>query len=365
MDSSNYRALRAVRAALSGQRAGALTVVDWPNLRRRTLRVTYGTSESVLAPVWAGEGFPQDVERAIDLLATNPLDRRETLVIVARRLSTGARSMLDAQGISWADEEGRAAISAAPGLVVIRESSSAKVRPTVEDMRWSDGPGAIAEYLLAIAATSDREADAPAQQLPTVAAIAAGTGLSAPLVSRVLQAFDGMTWTDKEGSRRGPGARRVLADPAGLLSSWAAWHAGRTAEAVHTHATFRDADNFLREQIGAEWGSAAWALTGWLALERRAPFMTTTPVITIYIDREVFDDPAALDARIARAGLRRVDSGSRVDLIKADPYVLRRTALGSDGIPQVSDIRLYGDLLRLGVRGSDAAEHLRETRIGF
>ena len=108
----------------------------------------------------------------------------------------------------------------------------------------------------------------------------------------------------------------------------------------------------------------AWALTGWLALEHRAPFMTTTPVITIYIDREVFEDPTALDTRIARAGLRRVDSGARVDLVKADPYVLRRATL-EGGTPQVSDIRLYGDLLRLGVRGSDAAEHLRETRIGF
>lgn len=64
------------------------------------------------------------------------------------------------------------------------------------------------------------------------------------------------------------------------------------------------------------------------------------------------------------AGLRKVESGARVELVQADPYVLRRTITESDA-PQVTGVRLYGDLLRLGVRGSDAAEHLRATRIGF
>jgi len=339
-------------------------LVAGPNLRRDTLRVKYGTSESVLAPVWAGEGFPKDVELAIDRLAKNPLDRRETLVIVARNLSTGARSLLDAQGISWADEEGRAAISAGPGLMVLREASSAKVRPSSEGMRWSEGVGAVAEYILALAADSGLRTETRPLPLPTVAAVAADMDLSGPFVSRTLQAFDAMAWTNKEGTQRGSGARRVLADAPGLLSGWAAWHAAEAAETVHTHATFRDADTFLHERIGAAWGLGQWALTGWLALERRAPFMTNTPVITLYVDREVFDDFGELGLWMTKAGLRKVDSGARVDLVKADPYVLRR-AKPESGTPQVSDIRLYGDLLRLGVRGSDGAEHLRETRIGF
>ncbi len=364
MDAGNKRALRALRAALGGEGTGRLTTSAGPDLRHATLRVRYGTSESILTPVWAGEGFPQDVQLAIDRLAKTPLDHRETVVIVARSLSTGARASLDAHGISWADEKGRAAISAEPGLIVLREASSARVRPPVEGMRWSDGAGAVAEYILGLVADSGRRAEALPLSLPTVAAVAADVDLSASFVSRTLQGFDAMAWTGKEGAQRGPGARRVLADATGLLSSWAAWHRAGAAETVHAHANFRDADSFLHERIGAAWGLGRWALTGWLALEHRAPFMTSTPVITLYVDREVFGDPAELDSWIARAGLRRVDSGARVDLVQADPYLLRRMTLQT-GVPQVSDIRLYGDLLRLGARGPDAAEHLRETRIGF
>ena len=103
---------------------------------------------------------------------------------------------------------------------------------------------------------------------------------------------------------------------------------------------------------------SAGMLSAWAA------FMTTIPLVTVYLDRDVYQDPAELNSWIARAGLRRVDSGARVDLVQADPYVLRRATSQAE-TPQVTDIRLYGDLLRVGVRGSDAAEHLRETRIGF
>lgn len=364
MDSGNKRAWRALRAALGGEGTARLSLSAVPNPSHESLRVRYGTNESILAPVWAGEGFPKDVELALDRLAKEPLQEHETLVIVARSLSTGARSMLDAQGISWADEQGRAAISAGPGLVVLRESSSRKPRPPVEGMRWSDGAGAVAEYLLTLAADNRLWAEALPLPLPTVAAVAADMDLSTAFVSRTLQAFDSMSWTNKEGALRGSGARRVLVDAPGLLSSWATQHASRTPEVVHAHASFRDPGTFLRDRIGAAWPSERWALTGWLALEHRAPFMTTTPVLTVYLDRELFDDHGELGSLLTRAGLRVVDSGARVDVVKADPYVLRRARLEA-GAPQVSDIRLYGDLLRLGVRGPDGAEHLRETRIGF
>jgi hypothetical protein len=364
MDSGNYRAMRALRAALSREGAERLALVAGPNLRRPTLRVRYGSSESVLAPVWAGEGYPADVERAVAQLTKNPLDRRETLVVAARRLSTGARARLAADGTSWVDEDGRASISADPGLIVIRDASPAKHRASTAEMRWSEGVGAVAEYLLALASANGHRASDPPRDLPSVAGIADEVGVSGPLVSRAMRLFDSAAWTAKVGPARGTGSGRILTDATGFLSSWAAWHAEGAAETVHTHATFRDPEAFVREHLREPWGRERWALTGWLALERRAAFMTAIPLLTAYLDREVFGDPAELDSWIARAGLRRVDTGARVDLVQADPYLLRRTTLEA-GIPQVSDIRLYGDLLRLGARGPDAAEHLRETRIGF
>ena len=363
MDLGNNRAVRAVRAALAYEGEQRFRVRPGPNLRRVTLRVSYGTSESVLAPVWAGEGFPKDVERALDDLTKSPPDPRETVVIAARRLSSGARAALQARGISWADEEGRAAIFAAPGLAVVREAAPSEPRPREEGMRWSEGAAAVAEHLLVVAAERALLPTGRGTALPAVSEIAGELDLSAPFVSRTLQSFDAMAWTAKEGPQRGTGARRVLTDATALLSGWAAWHRGREPETVHAHGNFQDPEAFLQERIGA-WPGHAWALTGWLALERRATFMTNVSVITVYLDQEVFDDVGELGSWLTGAGLRRVESGARVDVVRADPYVLRQTR-AEQGAPQVSDIRLYGDLLRLGVRGSDAAEHLRETRIGF
>ena len=62
--------------------------------------------------------------------------------------------------------------------------------------------------------------------------------------------------------------------------------------------------------------------------------------------------------------MRRVESGERVQIMKAEPHVLRQKRV-VHGLEIVSDIRLYGDLLRLGVRGEDSAQHLREARLGF
>jgi len=62
--------------------------------------------------------------------------------------------------------------------------------------------------------------------------------------------------------------------------------------------------------------------------------------------------------------MREVDAGARVVIRPADRYLvgsLRRDAPSR----QVTDVRLYADLLGMGVRGADAAEHLRETRLGI
>jgi hypothetical protein len=180
----------------------------------------------------------------------------------------------------------------------------------------------------------------------------------------VLQTFDARGWTEKSGPERGSGSGRVLNDATGLLSSWATWHRTKEPDTLHTHVPFRDAEAFVDDRLLGAWDAAHWALTGWVALEKRAPFMTSLPLVTVYVDSDVFNDRPSLESWMARAGARAVDSGARLDLVEADPYVLR--GVRRDGSPpQVCDVRLYGDLLRLGVRGADAAEHLRETRIGF
>lgn len=363
MDRGNYRALAAVRAALTRHGSSLFTLADGPNLRGPTIRVDYGKTHSVLTPVWAGEGYPTDVERALQDAGRRDLHPRETLVVVARRMSRGARERLSVMGVSWADEEGRAFIRAEPGLLVVHDRAAVRTRPTSDEVRWSEGSGAVAEYLLGRVSGQRLSPDEPAM-LPPVTVVAERIGVSPPLASRTLQGFDAQGWTTKVGPERGSQSGRLLSDPGGLLSAWAAWHSSGRAATVQAHAFIRTADGFIASQIEPNWGDHWWALTGLLALDHRAPITTSIPVIDLYLDRQAFADPRVLNDLLVRAGLRTVETGARVHIIEADPYLPRLTE-ESWPTREVGDVRLYADLLRSGVRGQEAADHLRETRIGF
>ncbi|WP_093180533.1 hypothetical protein [Sanguibacter gelidistatuariae] len=104
-------------------------------------------------------------------------------------------------------------------------------------------------------------------------------------------------------------------------------------------------------------------MTGWLGLERLAAFSTSTPTYEAYVDAEIFDQPGLKRSMTDRGPV--VADGGRVTfyrgMAKREQNIWRT---GVDGTT-VSLPRLYADLLRSGVRGRDAAEHLRETRMGF
>ena len=60
----------------------------------------------------------------------------------------------------------------------------------------------------------------------------------------------------------------------------------------------------------------------------------------------------------------RVESGGRIRVVGAADYVLI-LAKTVDGSLTVPAIRVYGDMVRLGERGAEAAEHLREVVLGI
>lgn len=328
------------------------------------LLVTYGHgARSTLVPVWAGEGFPSDVARALDDARRHDQGPGESLVVVARRMSPGARRQLDEKSISWVDEAGHAHIAAEPGLYVLIE----KQRPVDKDpgpsvLRWSEATGAVAEAILTRATSDDVPLDYR-RRLPAVTTLAKDLGLSAGLVSRTLRSFDVEEWTTKRGAERGATSRRELVDPGALLSGWAGWYRTWRRPTALAHGLIGDTDAFL-SRLGGAWAGHWWAVTGSILLERRAPFLTSAATVDVYLDQEAFADPNTLHRLLDQAGLRLVDSGARVQVHQADEY-LERLVSGPPGQAEVTDIRLYGDLVRSGVRGDDAAEHLRETRIGF
>ncbi len=353
------RALALLGRTLERAGGGAFGLTEQPGAR---LAVDYHGARSVLVPVWAGEGFPQDARAALRRLAERGVRARETPVVVAQEMSPGARSLLEEQLVAWLDAAGRARIVAEPGLAVVLDGPPPSSGPADRGVRWTEASGAVAEIVLGRAQAAADRGDAPLE-LPSVVEIGEALGVSATVVSRALRSFDGAGWTAKTGPERGPRSRRVLVSAGDLLSAWAAWHRAGRVPTVDAHALIRDSDVFVDRELAAAWTDVWWALTGAAALERRAPYFTSLPVVDLYVDVSLLNDDTALDAALRRAGLRRVDTGARVRIHGADRYLPRMIA--PSPVRLVGDVRLYGDLLRSGGRGLDAAEHLRETRIGF
>jgi hypothetical protein len=168
-----------------------------------------------LRVIWAGAGWPADVDRAIrGVDETWP----EDLVVVARHLSSGSRKLLDERGASWVDVTGSAHL-VAPGLLVVREVEP-EAGSDAGAFSWSPSALSLAEALLNSKSPSDVR----------TAEIARLTGWSTPQVSQVLGAFDAEGWTAKSGTQRGPGATRQIIDPSRLLDAWTDAITSRAAE---------------------------------------------------------------------------------------------------------------------------------------
>jgi len=345
-----------------------------------TVEIDLNHSHVSFSILWAGEGFPADVDAALRSARMEAIHESSALpLVVARRISPGAARTLEDRGVSWVDEAGRASVHADPGLLIVIDHErparqESRRRPSARDFRWASGTAAVGEALLTRA---QRDPGSTHEALPTVVDVAEVAGVSAALVSRALQGFDAAGWTAKSGAARGPRATRVLKDPAAMLSSWASWHASRGVPRVFAHAIVDDPDLFVADRIARRWPAKEWALTGWLALQHVAPFVTSVPLVSVYLAPSVFDDKSALQNALTESGLRRVERGARVEILRADGPVLSDaepdTPTGGAELPngsdvegrRVSTIRLYGDLLKMGARGPEAAEHLRELRMGF
>lgn len=308
-----------------------------------------------LVPVWAGEGYPADVALALRTI-DDDVDAHATPVVVARRVSPGSRALLAERGVSWADEAGGIDLTAGPVLIRI---PSPPAPPSAAPARFTAAGAAVAEHLLQRCTTGET-------RVPPVDDLAATVHVSRGAASRALAYLDSQGWTTAVGPRRGPTAAREVNERGALLDAWATWYASRADDAVGAHALVRDAEGWITDVVTRTWPPSAWAVTGLVALDARAPLGTTPSPIDLYLDGPDFD--GHLDTLLAATGMRRTETGVRVRVIRADRYTLplARAAAAPDPFPAVGDVRLYGDLRRRGgVRAEEYATHLREQRIGF
>ena len=88
-----------------------------------------------------------------------------------------------------------------------------------------------------------------------------------------------------------------------------------------------------------------------------APCLATVTTGEVYVDRTTV---AGIESAAARVGLRPIHGG-RLTLRPFPTVTARRLAATRGGLRIALWPRVYADLRAVGVRGEEAAEHLREV----
>jgi hypothetical protein len=287
---------------------------------------------------WAGEGNLGDVRK----LAIRRKARPD--VVVARHLSPASRQLLSEAGIGWVDETGAAEI--AVGTLVV--SRTGRPQPTDGLKGWTPAVLAVAEALLC---------GVPA----TVSATEVATGLSTGSCTAALRFLrnEGLLVADAE---RGRSSARRIEDPDRLLDAYT--RAAQTqlpGPRLQVGLLGKD----LRDELattGRTWdrSDVLWAATGAAAASVLAPFLTSVSSIEVYVDA---DTVAGLEAAATRAALRIIEGG-RLTLRPFPTASVRSLADEVEGLRVAPWPRVYVDLQAEGVRGEEAAEHLREVTHG-
>lgn len=284
---------------------------------------------------WAREGWLGDVRVVLDR------PRGDVDVVVARRMSPGARAAIADAGLGWVDEAGGAEISL-PGLVVSR-TGRRETKPEPAP-RWTPSVIGTAEALL----LSTR---------PTVAEVERATDLSAGSATKALATLTTLGLLDADAPR-GRGSARELVDRRALLTTYADAALAATKPLMLRVGILGDLTDELAK-LGRKWDAdgLAWAATGLAAAAVLAPYRTEVTGLEAFVDAPT---PATLDEVADRAGLKPIEGGRLVLRPFPTPVTKRLSAPAGD-VRVAPWPRVYADLRASGVRGEEAAEHLYEV----
>lgn len=287
-----------------------------------------------LRAYWLGEGWPRQVKTALTLLGHHLPD-----IFVARRMSPGARAESLKAGVGWIDESGAAEISL-DWLVIARTGCQL---PYERPLKWTPSVMGVAEAIL----TGTK---------PTVADTVQATGLSVDTCTRALAFFTERGLLTAQ-ARRGPDSARRLIDPDRLLDEYADAAASMPRVELRVGLLWSDPINGVAG-LGRCWDAAGtkWAATGALAAAVLAPLLTDFGTVEVFVDGKTRGDLV----RAAEIASARPMEGGRLVLRPFTSPATDRLSTRVDGLRVVPWPRIYADLRPLGVRGEDAAEHLRE-----
>lgn len=284
---------------------------------------------------WLGEGGLRQIRELVARQENRPD------VVAARRISPGAKEALSAADIGWVDETGAAEI--ALGTLIVSRSGrppDVKRRPP----HWTPAVLAVAETLLC-------------GSRATVGDVQAALGLSAGSCTNALRTLNDLGLLSAS-ARRGRNSARQISDPDQLLDDYAAAvESMRSPTALTVGVTWRDFVVGLRK-TGPRWSSSgiSWAATGAVAASVTAPYLSTVAAGDVYVDAMTI---AGLESVATRADLRPIEGG-RLTLRPFPTIATKLMALKKEGINVAPWPRVYADLRLVGVRGEEAAEHLRD-----
>ena len=247
-------------------------------------------------------------------------------------------------GLGWFDETGAADFVLSPTFRIRQPGTPP--RQLDANLGWRPATTAVCEALLTGTAA-------------TVSAVHERTGLAMSTVATALKFLETQKLLHAE-ARRGPGAARIVTDTSALLEAYtAAAIRLRSPLSLRVGTLWRDPIAGVTE-LGEVWTSAGvrWATTGTLTAEVLAPLLTQLSPMEIYLDARTLAElrVAALQTGLTEAG------GGRL-LLRPFPSQAG-AALSSEirpGFWSVPWPRAFADLRAAGVRGEEAADHLREV----
>ncbi|AMC63043.1 Hypothetical protein ERS007663_01258 [Mycobacterium tuberculosis] len=113
-------------------------------------------------------------------------------------------------------------------------------------------------------------------------------------------------------------------------------------------------------KAGQLWDAAGieWAATSALSASLLAPMQTEIAPMEIYVPGRSWSD---LRRAAMAAGLQEIAGGRLILRFFPTPACARLTEQNLQGFRSMLWPRVYADLRTAGVRGEDAAEHLREA----
>lgn len=328
-DRTARRLAAAMRAVLPP--SAMFEVLDVIEPATATVRI----GSQTLVARWVGRGSVRDVRQALAL-------RPKADVIAGSELSSGARAAASGAGVGWVDESGAAEIVTD---VIVVSRTGQRQRTTSKPAGWTPAALSVAEAILC-------------GTKATVSATAEATGHSMSSTAQALALFTDLGLLEASADRGRHSGRRVV-DYDQLLEQYAeAARRLRPTAQLRCGLLWRDPLAGL-EELGVRWDEAGvrWAATGSLGAAALAPYLTEISGGEVYV--EATGEPALRNA--ARQGGLEPIAGGRLLLRPFPTAASERLSTRTGGVRVAPWPRVYADLREVGVRGEEAAEHLRET----